>query len=184
LEVRQSNGGIELTNSSHITLPWELRVMEATRSGISGAATYLDLYYATNLKNYFKPNNGSLYIASDERIKTNIEPLDPVMDRIMQLEPVTYMMKDAIKGHRRNMGFLAQNVTPLFPQIISHNMPGGDDLLGLDYSGFGVIAIKGIQEEQAQIETLDAGIGDVEKRLQAIEQKLANTNKPNLQKKK
>jgi hypothetical protein len=63
-------------------------------------------------------------------------------------------------------------------------MPGGDDLLGLDYSGFGVIAIKGIQEEQVQIETVEAGIGDVEKRLQAIEQKLANTNKSNLQKKK
>jgi trimeric autotransporter adhesin len=102
------------------------------------------------------------------------------MDRIMQLNAVTYMMKDAIKGQRRNMGFLAQNVAALFPQIVSHHMPGGDDLLGLDYSGFGVIAIKGIQEEQAKIETLESGVSDMEYRLQAIEKKLGIVSKQNL----
>jgi hypothetical protein len=176
LEVRQSNGGIELSNSSYTDRPWELRV-------VSGATTTFNLYYQGILKNYFRPNDGSLQV-SDERVKTNIEDLQPVMERIMQLNPVTYMMKDAIKGQRRNMGFLAQNVEALFPQIISHHMPGDNDLLGLNYSGFGVIAIKGIQEEQVQIARLETDLSDAEKRLLAIEQKLGNVNKSKMNPKK
>jgi hypothetical protein len=172
LEVRQSNGGIELTNSSYTNLAWEWRVV----AGSNGAT--LNLYYssAQYLKNYFSPSNGALAV-SDRRVKTNIEPLQPVMDRIMQLEPVTYMMKDAIKGQRRSMGFIAQNVATLFPNLVSHNMPGGEDLMGLEYSGFGVLAVKGIQEEQVQIEKLETDILSMEKRLQAIEKKLIRSEK-------
>lgn len=172
LEVRQSNGGMELTNSSYVNLPWEWRVVT------SNNVTTFNLYYSSSqlLKNYFSPSTGALAV-SDERIKTNIEPLQPVMDRIMRLEPVTYMMKDAIKGQRRSMGFIAQNVAPLFPHLVSHNMPGGDDLMGLDYSGFGVLAVKGIQEEQVQIERLETDLMDLDKRLQAIEKKLSIAKK-------
>jgi hypothetical protein len=172
LEVRQSNGGIELSNSSYTNLAWEWRVVT------SNNVTTFILYYSSSqfLKNYFLPSTGALAV-SDERIKTNIEPLQPVMDRIMQLEVVTYMMKDAIKGQRRSMGFIAQNVAALFPNLVSNNMPGGDNLMGLEYSGFGVLAVKGIQEEQVQIEKLETDISDAEKRLQAIEKKLGLTGK-------
>jgi hypothetical protein len=64
--------------------------------------------------------------------------------------------------------------------LVSHNMPGGNDLMGVNYSGFGVIAVKGIQEEQTQIETLASAINDMEKRLLAIEKKLAIPNKQTL----
>lgn len=165
LEVRQSNGGMELTNRLYTNQSWEWRV-------VTGGSTTFNLYYEGVLKNYFLPTTGALAV-SDERVKTNIEPLEPVMDRIMQLRPVTYIMKDAIKGQRRSMGFIAQHVSPLFPDIVSHNMPGGDDLLGLDYSGFSIIAVKGIQEEQQQINKLELDVSDAEKRMQAIEKKLA-----------
>jgi Chaperone of endosialidase len=165
LEVRQSNGGMELTNASNTGLPWEWRVA-------TGSSPTFNLYYAGVLKNYFSPTTGALAV-SDERVKTNIQNLAPVMDRIMQLEPVTYMMKDAVEGQRRSMGFIAQQVAPLFPQLVSHSMPGSIELMGLNYTGFNVIAIKGIQEEQVKIEQLDAEISAVEKRMMAIEKKLA-----------
>lgn len=168
LEVRQSNGGMELTNSSYVDFPWEWRVA-------AGGSPTFNLYYAGALKNYFLPANGALAV-SDERIKTNIEPLVPVMDRIMQLEAVTYMMKDAVKGQRRSMGFIAQNVATLFPNLVSHSMPGGADLMGLDYSGFAVLAVKGIQEEQVQIEKLETDLSDADKRMLTIEKKLALTS--------
>jgi hypothetical protein len=172
LEVRQSNGGIELTNSSFTGSPWEWRVVT------SGSTTF-NLYYQGVLKNYFLPSTGALAV-SDRRVKTNIQDLAPVMDRVMKLEAVTYMMKDATEGQGRSMGFIAQNVAPLFPDLIGHGMPGPDDLLGLDYSGFGVIAIKGIQEEQGRIEMLETGLTDIERRLERIEKKLtqaANSNR-------
>jgi hypothetical protein len=160
---------MELTNSSYTGLPWEWRVVT------SGSTTF-NLYYQGILKNYFLPSTGALAV-SDERVKAKIENLAPVMDRIMQLEAVTYMMKDRAKGQQRSMGFIAQNVAPHFSSLVSHGMPGDDDLMGLNYSGFGVIAVKGIQEEQSQIVKLEAAMGDIESRVQAIEEKLAGKRK-------
>lgn len=168
LEVRQYTGGIELSNSLYPDKAWEWRVA-------SGGSPTFNLYYAGILKNYFLPATGALAV-SDERVKTNIETLQPVMDRIMQLQPVTYMMKDAVQGQRRSMGFLAQQVAPLFPNLVSSSMPGDENLLGLNYTGFGVLAIKGVQEEQVQIDKLSTTFSDMETRLKIIEKKLGLTN--------
>lgn len=168
LEVRQSNGGMELTNRSSPDRPWEWRVA-------SGSSTTFNLYYQGILKNYFLPTTGAMAV-SDERVKTNVENLAPVMDRIIQLEAVTYQMKNAGEGQTRKMGFIAQNVALLFPSLVSPDMPGGDDLMGLNYSSFGVIAVKGIQEEQSRIHQLETGLDDLEKRIEAVEQRLARAN--------
>ncbi|MEO7309818.1 MAG: tail fiber domain-containing protein [Chitinophagaceae bacterium] len=170
LEVRQSNGGIELVHNTYTTLPWEWRVA-------SGSPANFYAYYAGGVRTYFSYTDGSLHPISDARVKTNIESLAPVMDRIMQLRPVTYMMKDAVTGQPRSMGFIAQEVALLFPTLTSPGMAGNPDLLGLNYTGFGVLAVKGVQEEQHQIEGLSATVGDMEKRLQAIEKKLTLTGK-------
>jgi hypothetical protein len=169
LEVRQSNGGIELTNSSHTNNPWEWRV-------VTGGSTTFNLYHQGVLKNYFLPSTGAMAV-SDRRIKTDIQGLAPVMDRVMRLEAVTYMMRDAVQGQGRSMGFIAQDVAPLFPELVSHGMSDAGDLMGLDYSGFGVIAVKGIQEEQVRIETLEADMTDLEKQMEAMEKKLVRTSR-------
>ena len=90
----------------------------------------------------------------------------------MQLQPVTYMMKDAIPGQGRSIGFLAQQVKPLFPILVAEHMDDKNDYLGLNYSGFHVIAIKGIQEEQVQLNDLDKAFTELDSRLKAIEQQL------------
>ena len=167
LEVRQSNGGMELTNTFRTDLPWEWRVP-------TGSNAHFQLLYANSVRTYFNYINGSLNPISDARLKTNITPLPGVLDKIMLLNPVSYKMKDAVTGQGRSMGFLAQNVQPLFPQLISPGM-NNSDLLGLNYGGFGVIAIKGVQEEQVQIDELDKDFSAMETRLQAIEQKLGKS---------
>jgi len=167
LEVRQSNGGMELTNTFRTDLPWEWRVT-------TGGSANFQILLANSVRTYFSYVDGSLHPISDARVKTNIQPLDPVLDKIMQLQPVTYMMKDAVPGQRRSTGLLAQNVQRYFPTLVSTGMNDTPDLLGVNYGGFNVIAIKGIQEEQAQIDGLEKGLNDIESRLQAIEKKLGN----------
>lgn len=164
LEVRQSNGGMELSNASYPNLPMEWRVETGSNPNFS-------LYYANSLRTYFSPVNGSLNPVSDARLKTNVEPLPDILDKIMLLRPVTYKMKDAIYGQGRMIGFLAQDVQKLFPVLVATQM-SGTDLLGLNYSGFHVLAIKGIQEEQKKIVSIDKGLEDIERRLNTIEQKL------------
>lgn len=174
LEIRQSNGGMELSNASYMNLPWEWRV-------VSGAPANFYLYYAGSAKTYFRYDNGGLVLVSDGRLKTNIEPIQPVMEKLMQLEPVTYEMKDNNPGHVRSLGFIAQQVSALFPQLVSTHMPGDGDMLGLDYNGFGVLAIKGVQEAQMQIIKLQQNMDDAAVRLLALEQKLATLKNSNKQ---
>jgi len=169
LEVRQSTGGMELSNSSYPNLAWEWRVA-------NGSPANYYAYYGGAVRTYFSYVDGSLHPISDARLKTNIENLAPVLEGLMQLQPVTYMMKDAVKGQQRSIGFIAQEVQKIFPLLVSHNMPGPDELMGLNYAGFGVIAVKGIQEEQAQIDNLDKQLSEIDKRLRILEQKLANQN--------
>jgi hypothetical protein len=167
LEVRQSTGGIELTNASFPAEPWELRVAD-------GGTPHFYLRYINNVKTYFSYVDGSLHPVSDARIKTNVQPLGNVLEKLMQLQPVSYMKKNAAQGQKRSIGFIAQQVQPLFPLVVSPGMGESGELLGLCYSDFNVIAVKGIQEEQAEMDKLEMELADFDKRLKVVEQKLAS----------
>jgi hypothetical protein len=166
LEVRQSNGGMELTNASYPDLPMEWRVA-------SGSPANFYLYYANSVRTYFSYTDGALHPISDARIKTNVQALSSLLDRLMQLRPVTYMMKDAVEGQGRSIGFLAQQVQTLFPLLVANHMDDKNDLLGLNYNGFNVLAIKGIQEEQVQLDDLEKELIDIDQRMKSIEQQLS-----------
>ena len=68
LEVRQSNGGMELSLASRTDLPMEWRVG-------SGNPAHFYLYYTNSIRTYFSHVNGSLNPVSDARIKTNVQGL-------------------------------------------------------------------------------------------------------------
>ncbi|HSC53289.1 MAG TPA: tail fiber domain-containing protein [Phnomibacter sp.] len=171
LEVRQiGSTGIEFTSAAFPAEPWELRVAD-------GASPHFYLRYMNNVRTYFSYVDGSLHPVSDARIKTNVQPLGEVLEKLMQLQPVSYMKKNAVQGQQRSIGFIAQQVQPLFPLLVSPGMGESGDMLGLNYSGFNVIAVKGIQEEQAQMDALDKELAGIDKRLKVVEQKIASPKK-------
>lgn len=91
--------------------------------------------------------SGQYVALSDERFKTNIHPMASVLEKINQLKPSTYQFKNATdKGDYD--GFIAQDVMKIFPSLVTHtvNKESNTDVYLMNYSGFGVIAIKGIQE--------------------------------------
>ncbi|MES2648820.1 MAG: tail fiber domain-containing protein [Bacteroidota bacterium] len=116
--------------------------------------------YNGNLIGDYNPTTGQHGYLSDRRLKTNIRPLPPLLDKVMQLQPVQYKMKNADDDSKINRGFIAQEVRKLFPELVAilNDNNAGDkalpDLHMLNYSQFFVIAIKAIQEQQAQIATL------------------------------
>ena len=68
--------------------------------------------------------------------------------------------------------FITQEVIPLFPQLIGdfkHPTKGTTDnniYHSINYAGFSVIAIKGIQEQQLQIESQQQTIDTQNKKLE------------------
>ena len=99
---------------------------------------------------------GGLTQNSDQRLKTNIQPLDASssLTAINALNPVTFTWIDPSKGGVQ-LGFLAQQVFPIFPDLISTTSPTAltpDGTLGLNYIGFIAPIVRAIQALSAEID--------------------------------
>ena len=93
--------------------------------------------------------------ASDARLKTNIVPTTYGLKEVMALRPVHYNMK---KGGEAQVGFIAQEVRKVVPEVVS-GIEGDllkGETLGLSYGNLVPVLTKAIQEQQAQIEALKA----------------------------
>lgn len=139
---------------------------------------YVATYYGVNT---------SIQSLSDERYKSDIKPLEAGLAQLMKLNPVRYNLiedkvfpgvdaKDKISASdiEDQMGFIAQEVQQLFPQLVK---PAGDnsDVLTLGYSGLIPVLVRAIQEQQEIIEKLKTdtanGFEVLLDRIQALEAK-------------
>jgi hypothetical protein len=105
--------------------------------------------YNDNLYSYVEPVGGAFVNPSDQRLKTDINPLPDVLDKLLLLQPKTYQYIATKDAGRLSYGFLAQDVEKLFPDFVFSSENG---IKGIAYSNFSVIAVKAIQEQQQQIE--------------------------------
>ncbi len=105
--------------------------------------------------------SGAYTALSDARFKKNVSDLPGVMEKVMQLQAKTYQYND-VASERYFTGFIAQELEQVFPQFVYY---GGDDQVTytVDYGGMSVIALKAIQEQQAEIESLKAELEALKK---------------------
>lgn len=100
---------------------------------------------------YVETGTGNYVIVSDETKKKDIEPLGSVLDGVLQLKPVQYHYLTQTEDATKINGFIAQDVSEVFPEL---TRIAEDGTMGLSYADFGVLAIAAIQEQQTQIEAL------------------------------
>jgi hypothetical protein len=172
LEIRQvGRKGLTLVDPEYFNY-WELR----TNSDPSSANLFM--FYNGSFKGYFQGSDGAHVHTSDMRLKTNIRQLPPALDKIMQLEPVEYEMKDNNPDHKKTIGFIAQDVKAVFPELVNviqdtaSGHKGISDLHTLNYGSFGVIAIKAIQEQQKHILAQQQQIDELTKTVDGLYRQL------------
>jgi hypothetical protein len=124
----------------------------------------LRFHYGNTLKGYISGNTGAYVISSDVNLKSNIQEINTVLERVKQLRPTSYSYKDDASNSKA-LGFIAQEVEPIFPEVVHYSETDG--LYGVDYSAFGVIAIKAIQEQQVIIENQQKQIDELKALVQA-----------------
>jgi hypothetical protein len=95
--------------------------------------------------------------ASDARLKKNIQELPSQLANIMALRPVEF---DYIASGGHQIGFIAQEVQEVYPDLVSEDDEGFLNLAGLDKNSSRLI--KAIQEQQAIITELKARIEALE----------------------
>jgi hypothetical protein len=103
---------------------------------------------------------GTLTQNSDQRLKTNVQSLDASssLSAVDALNPVTFNWIDPDQGTTPQLGFIAQQVQPLFPQLASTTSAtaltsGGT--LGLNYIGLISPIVSAIQALTADITAVE-----------------------------
>lgn len=95
--------------------------------------------------------------ASDGRLKTDVAPLAGVLDDVLRLRPSSYRFTAAGPDGRPAIGFVAQEVGEVFPELVQEH----DGTLGLSYSDFSVLAIAALQEQHQLITELQAQVREL-----------------------
>jgi hypothetical protein len=111
--------------------------------------------------------SGSIFQSSDQRLKTDIQSLDASssLSFIDALNPVSYVRLDQ-PGQGSHLGFVAQEVQRIFPQLVSTTSPTSltpDGTLTLNYVGLIAPIVRAIQAlgtELASLEQTVAGFAD------------------------
>jgi len=95
---------------------------------------------------------------SDKRWKQDIKPLENVLDKLYRLQGVSYYWNtkeypDMNFDDKLQIGFIAQEVEPVFPELVSTDEKG---YKGVEYDKMTVILVEAVKELKAQNDALKA----------------------------
>ena len=168
-----SNGDqLSLRHPSNAVLKWGFYVSSIDSS--------LNFYANGNLRANIDRVTGVYSALSDRNYKKDIVALAPVLEKIKRLKAYNYRYLDSQESDRKVNGFMAQDLLGEFPELVYQRYDRTTDkpLYTVDYSGFGVLAVKAIQEQQViieqqqnEIEVLKQQQADILQRLSALEKK-------------
>jgi hypothetical protein len=130
-----SDGGVKISNNfgvyRHIYMHYSYQ--------------HLGFYNGSN--EAFLTSAGAWASASDSEYKKDIADIDYGLETLLQMRPRRYKMK---KDNLQQVGFVAQELESLVPELVS----GSEGSKGIIYGQITAIAVKAIQEQQAQIDRL------------------------------
>lgn len=111
-----------------------------------------------------KPSTNTWTIASDSRIKTNVEPYDKGLAEIKQVNPITYDYngKGGFAAGPGGISIIAQDLQPVFPECISTfsaklNEEDEEETELYNYNGHAITfaLINAVKELAARVEALE-----------------------------
>ena len=86
---------------------------------------------------------------SAQRYKENIVPMESQLSKVLQLQPVEF---DWISDKKHDIGFIADYVENVYPNLVAKNADG--EIEGMNYTKLVSVIVKGMQEQQEQINSL------------------------------
>jgi hypothetical protein len=131
--------------------------------------------------------DGNWDLGSDRKMKKDIVDAEPMLERALKVQVRRFRWKDAVEDATPTLGVIAQELQPLFPDMISEQQDPitKEKNLAVGYSDFGIIAVKAIQElnekhtaetkaYKAQIAELKAQISDLNAQVKLVLQATAD----------
>ena len=98
--------------------------------------------------------SGSVSEGSDVRLKTNIKPIKDPLDKVTQIEGVSFNWK---KDNKPALGVIADQVEKIIPELVQ-----GDDPKTVNYNGLIGLLIEAVKDQQTQIDSLKERLSKLE----------------------
>jgi len=102
--------------------------------------------------------NNDVTAFSDERLKENIQPITGGLEKVMQLQGVTYKRND-VTDAKTQIGVIAQQVEPILPEVVLT----AEDEMGtksVDYAKMTAVLIEAVKELKEEITQLKQQINN------------------------
>lgn len=103
---------------------------------------------------------GGIAEASDARLKEDIVVLDGdvALQQVRQLQGVTYRPKTSLRTSQREIGFLAQDVQRVVPEVVSTHsgLSSQEDMLAVQYSRLVPLLVESIKKLEERVATLES----------------------------
>jgi len=109
--------------------------------------------------------------SSDRRLKKNITPFAPMLNKVTALQPVHYFWRsdefpDRHFGNAQNYGLIAQDVEQVLPELVATD---GDGYKAVDYSQLPLLTIQAVKELKTENEARKAESDALKQRVAELE---------------
>ena len=90
-------------------------------------------------------------------LKENIQDITYGLDTVKLLKPRKFDWKDSPADDKAEIGFIAQEVESIIPEIISESRSDdeGTSIKGMNYGALTSVLVKAIQELEARVKELE-----------------------------
>lgn len=186
-----------LINAAAIGYRAHVRVSNAivlgSVNGVNGATATIKVGIGTNSPAYLlhvngvaaKPGGGSWAVASDRRLKQQIELYNEGLSHILQINPVwfRYNGKAGLPTEKRFVGVIAQEMQKIAPHTVGefpYADSAGREEKYLDYDANAVMymLVNAVKELNAQFELKDAQIQQLQEEIANLRVMLAGSQQP------
>ena len=90
-------------------------------------------------------------LTSDRALKTNITAIPNCLDKVVNLNGVYFNWIDPSKSQNKNIGFIAQDVEEVVPELVSAT---SDGMKGVNYAQSTALLVGAIKEQNVIINEL------------------------------
>lgn len=169
LQVKSLTGGYDAL---------ALEASGSTNKWSFGVTTNMSLYCNNALRGTFNCATGAYTNVSDIRFKKDIVSLAGILPKFLQLKTYSYHLKDNSCDDPLSYGLMAQEVQRIFPEIVTIiDNKNNEQVYGLNYNNFTVLAIKAIQEQQGIIADQKKVIGKLQQQMDEMEKRMQKLEK-------
>ncbi len=144
-----SNGrAVQLTTLNHTTDFAYCQINNVNRSLSKAFEVQLN-----GVPKYYIKGDGTTVFLSDRNLKTEIQPLENSLEKLMQLKCYSYKFIDEVANGNAQLkvGLLAQEAEEIIPNLVTTDDQG---VKGIDYVSIIPLLIHSIQEQESKISEL------------------------------